>query len=99
VAAWLSETVLRGRGPGANGFESHRRGRIFSKEGASAGPWMCVYGPVAPTPVKVNCRLKCLVTLVTYCYNNVFVYFNLKLNLTHVGATDPMSIKFLTLGN
>jgi hypothetical protein len=31
VAAWLSETVLRGRGPGASGFESHRRGRIFSK--------------------------------------------------------------------
>jgi hypothetical protein len=27
-----------------------------------------------------------LVTLVTYCYNNVFVYFNLWLNLTHVGA-------------
>jgi hypothetical protein len=43
VAAWLSETVLRGRGPGASGFESHRRGRIFSKEGISAGPWMCVY--------------------------------------------------------
>jgi hypothetical protein len=43
VAAWLSETVLRGRGPGASGFESHRRGRIFSKEGNSAGPWMCVY--------------------------------------------------------
>jgi hypothetical protein len=39
VAAWLSETVLRGRGPG----ESHQRGRIFSKEGTSAGPWMCVY--------------------------------------------------------
>jgi hypothetical protein len=43
VAAWLSETVLRGRGPGVSGFESHRRGRIFSKEGTSAGPWMCVY--------------------------------------------------------
>jgi hypothetical protein len=43
VAAWLSETVLPGRGPGASGFESHRRGRIFSKEGTSAGPWMCVY--------------------------------------------------------
>jgi hypothetical protein len=43
VAAWLSETVLRGRGPGASGFESHRRGRIFSKGGTSAGPWMCVY--------------------------------------------------------
>jgi hypothetical protein len=43
VAAWLSETVLRGRGPGASGFESHRRGRIFSKGGPSAGPWMCVY--------------------------------------------------------
>jgi hypothetical protein len=42
-AAWLSETVLRGRGPGASGFESHRSGRIFSKEGTSAGPWMCVY--------------------------------------------------------
>ncbi|KAH0820358.1 hypothetical protein GEV33_002433 [Tenebrio molitor] len=43
VAAWLSETVLRGRGPGASGFESHRTARIFSKEGTSAGPWMCVY--------------------------------------------------------
>ncbi|KAH0811188.1 hypothetical protein GEV33_011603 [Tenebrio molitor] len=43
VAAWLSEIVLRGRRPGASGFESHRRGRIFSKEGTSAGPWMCVY--------------------------------------------------------
>jgi hypothetical protein len=43
VAAWLSETVLRGHGPGASGFESHRRGRIFSKERTSAGPWMCVY--------------------------------------------------------
>jgi hypothetical protein len=45
VAARLSETVLRGRGPGASGFKSHRRVRIFSfsKEGTSAGPWMCVY--------------------------------------------------------
>jgi hypothetical protein len=43
VAAWLSETVLRGRGPGPSGFESYRRGRIFSKEGTSAGSWMCVY--------------------------------------------------------
>ncbi|KAJ3621848.1 hypothetical protein MTP99_002400 [Tenebrio molitor] len=43
VAAWLSETVLRGRGPGASEFEPHRRGRIFSKEGTSAGSWMCVY--------------------------------------------------------
>jgi hypothetical protein len=43
VAEWLSEKVLRGRGPDrASGFESHRR-RIFSKEGTSAGPWMCVY--------------------------------------------------------
>jgi hypothetical protein len=42
VAAWLSETVLRGRGSGASGFESHRRGNFFSKEGTSAGPWMCV---------------------------------------------------------
>jgi hypothetical protein len=42
VAAWLSETVLRGRGPGTSGFEFHRRGRIFSKEGTSAGPRMCV---------------------------------------------------------
>jgi hypothetical protein len=42
VAAWLSEKVLRGRGPDASGFESRRRGRIFSKEGTSAGPWMCV---------------------------------------------------------
>jgi hypothetical protein len=37
---------------------------------------------VSPTPVKVKSRLKWLVTLVTYCYNNVLVYFNLKLNLT-----------------
>jgi hypothetical protein len=29
VAAWLSETALRGHGPGASGFESRRRGRIF----------------------------------------------------------------------
>jgi hypothetical protein len=43
VVAWLSEKVLRGRGPDASGFESHQRGRIFSKEGTSAGPWMCVY--------------------------------------------------------
>jgi hypothetical protein len=43
VAAWLSEKVLRGRGPDASGFESHRRGRIFSREETSAGPWMCVY--------------------------------------------------------
>jgi hypothetical protein len=43
VAAWLSERVLRGRGPGASGFGSHRRGRNFSKEENSAGPWMCVY--------------------------------------------------------
>jgi hypothetical protein len=43
VAAWLSKTVLRVRGPDASGFESHRRGRIFSKEGTSAGPWMCMY--------------------------------------------------------
>jgi hypothetical protein len=33
----------RGRGPDASEFESHRRGRIFSKEETSAGPWMCVY--------------------------------------------------------
>jgi hypothetical protein len=43
VAAWLSETVFRDRGPGASGFESHRRERIFSKEETSAGPCMCVY--------------------------------------------------------
>jgi hypothetical protein len=49
VAAWLSETVLRGRGPGASGFESHRRGRIFSKEGTSAGPWI---GESTPEPHK-----------------------------------------------
>jgi hypothetical protein len=46
-------------------------------------------GPVSPTPVKVNCRLKCFVTLVTYCYTNVFVYFNLQLTLTGVGETGP----------
>jgi hypothetical protein len=43
VAAWLSEKVLRGHGPDASEFESHRRGRIFSKGETSAGPWMCVY--------------------------------------------------------
>jgi hypothetical protein len=32
VAAWLSETVLRGRGPGASGFESHRRGEFFPRK-------------------------------------------------------------------
>ncbi|KAH0813135.1 hypothetical protein GEV33_009656 [Tenebrio molitor] len=42
-AAWLSEKVLRGRGPDASEFESHRRGRIFSKGETSAGLWMCVY--------------------------------------------------------
>jgi hypothetical protein len=41
-------------------------------------------GPVLLTRVKVNCRLKWFVTLVTYCYNNVFVYFNLQLTLTGV---------------
>jgi hypothetical protein len=35
VAAWLSETVLRSRGPSASEFESHRRGRVFFKEGAT----------------------------------------------------------------
>jgi hypothetical protein len=39
--------------------------------------FLSLLGPVAPTVVKINCRLKCFVTLVTYCYNNVFVYFNL----------------------
>jgi hypothetical protein len=42
VAAWLSETALRGSGSDASGFESHRKGKFFSKEGTSAGPWMCV---------------------------------------------------------
>jgi hypothetical protein len=46
-------------------------------------------GPYSPTSVKVNCRLKCFVTLVTYCYNNVFVYFNLQLTLTGVGEYGP----------
>jgi transposase len=45
--------------------------------------------PYSPTPVNVNCRLKCFVTLVTYCYNNVFVYFNLQLTLTGVGEYGP----------
>jgi hypothetical protein len=36
----VGDSAPRSRGPG---FESHRRGRIFSKEGNSAGPWMCVY--------------------------------------------------------
>jgi hypothetical protein len=33
-----------------------------------------VLRPYSPTPVNVNCRLKYFITLVTYCYNNVFVY-------------------------
>jgi hypothetical protein len=45
--------------------------------------------PYSPTPVNVNCRLKYFVTLVTYCYNNVFVYFNLQLTLTGVGEYGP----------
>jgi hypothetical protein len=55
--------------------------------------WLLLFliclGPVSPTAVKVNCRLKCFVTVVTYCYNNVFVYFNLQLTLTAVGETGP----------
>jgi hypothetical protein len=47
--------------------------------------------PYSPTPVNVNCRLKYFVTLVTYCYNNVFVYFNLQLTLTGVGEYGPVS--------
>jgi hypothetical protein len=43
----------------------------------------------SPTPVNVNCRLKYFVTLVTYCYNNVFVYFNQQLTLTGVGEYGP----------
>jgi hypothetical protein len=38
----VGESTPRSRSR-ASGFESHRRGRIFSKEGTSAGPWMCVY--------------------------------------------------------
>jgi hypothetical protein len=52
---------------------------------------ICMFGPVAPSPVKVNCRLKCFVTLVTYCCNHVFVHFNLWLNLTHVSVIGPSS--------
>jgi hypothetical protein len=51
-------------------------------------------GPYSPTPVKVNCRLKCFVTLVTYCYNNIFVYFNLQLTLTGVGEYGPENDNF-----
>jgi hypothetical protein len=50
--------------------------------------------PYSPTPVNVNCRLKCFVTLVTYCYNNIFVYFNLQLTLTGVGEYGPYSVKY-----
>jgi hypothetical protein len=35
---------------------------------------------------------KCFVTLVTYCYNNIFVYFNLQLTLTGVGEYGPKSL-------
>jgi hypothetical protein len=45
--------------------------------------------PYSPTPVNVNCRLKCFVTLVTYCYNNIFVYFNLQPTPTGVGEYGP----------
>jgi hypothetical protein len=51
-------------------------------------------------PVNVNCKLKYFVTLVTYCYNNVFVYFNLQLTLTGVGEYGPMySIILQTVSN
>jgi hypothetical protein len=45
--------------------------------------------PYSPKPINVNCRLKYFVTLVTYCYNNVFVYINLQLTLTGVGEYGP----------
>jgi hypothetical protein len=43
MAAWLSGQCSEAPSPGASEFESHRRRRIFSKEGTSAGPWICVY--------------------------------------------------------
>ncbi|KAJ3618961.1 hypothetical protein MTP99_005757 [Tenebrio molitor] len=42
VAAWLSETVLRGRGPGASGFESHRRGGFFQGRNLRRAMDVCV---------------------------------------------------------
>jgi hypothetical protein len=51
--------------------------------------YLLLLRPYSPTPVNVNCRLKYFVTLVTYCYNNVFVYFNLQLTLTGVGEYGP----------
>ncbi|KAJ3634713.1 hypothetical protein MTP99_007659 [Tenebrio molitor] len=35
--------VLRGRGPGASGSNLTEGGGFFSKEGTSAGAWMCLY--------------------------------------------------------
>jgi hypothetical protein len=55
--------------------------------------------PYSPTPVNVNCRLKCFVTLVTYCCKNVFVFFNLQLTLTGVGEYGPYSVKTVNLVN
>jgi hypothetical protein len=46
-------------------------------------------GADSPTLVKVKCIFKCFVPLVTYCYNNVFVYFNPQLTLTGVGESGP----------
>jgi hypothetical protein len=48
VAAWLSEKVLRGRGPDASEFESHRRGGFFSRKEPSPG-----HGCVCMSPGKV----------------------------------------------
>jgi hypothetical protein len=42
VAAWLSETVLRGRGPGASGFEFHRRGGFFQGRNLRRAMDVCV---------------------------------------------------------
>jgi hypothetical protein len=39
----VGDSAPRSRSRPASGFESHRRGRVFSKKGASAGPWMRVY--------------------------------------------------------
>jgi hypothetical protein len=63
-------------------------------------PFICfvlLLGPVSPTAVKVNCRLKCFVTVVTYCFNNVFVYFNQQLTLTGGGESSPYNSNFILL--
>jgi hypothetical protein len=99
VAAWLSETVLRGGGPGASRFESHPRGRIFSKEGTSAEPWMCApphhirkkerkNKSTARYLIGYKKKKKCVTKLTR---NNKIS------DIFLISANQPSNIKFLTL--